>query len=401
MNHIADHPQTTAIDLDANDAPQLDQCCIKKRYPITRVDGLNTSEQDWRLHLLANSPAHLFLIDIEQTIIHINFIKIAFEPEQVIGSKLRDWICEESLPQYDWAYQRASESNDVIRVMVRCKDECWWWFSLGPCSTLNNQSVLSVLAIDITEQKLENDASTRDRFHMATLNKLMLAGQMSAAVSHEINQPLSAIANYLDSTIRTLRNKYDIEEQDLSPLTHSLELVVKTGEITKSTRSLMRKMNVKPEVGELNKAVKRATRMLKELAFAKDVNVRLFLCETNPLVHGSNIIIEQIVCNLLTNAIDAIDHGQCSVRDIDIRSSVQDDGSIHLTIADTGTGINPDIASVLFKAFHTSKPEGLGMGLWICRNLIRQSGGDISLVKSDEQGTTFECLFKTALKNHS
>ena len=363
-------------------------------YPVKIVGEPEIEEGDWRAALLINSPSHILMIDMDCVVLHINYVKAEVGEEKVIGKDLRSWVCPESLDMFDEAVEKAKMGEGVVRFMVKCFSGTWWWFCIGGIRDYEGQEVMYISAVDVTQQKVQNDQVGSDFYKLTRISRLAVAGQMTAAISHEINQPLSAIANYVDTSIRELKAKYHVEEEDLEHLRQSLELVMNIGGITKSIRNLVKRKHCNVHASVINDAVRKAAKVMNTVAFPKHVNLMLRLDWRLHRVGADAIMVQQIVTNLLGNAIEAIESNESTIREVTVWTQLDKQRGIAVVgVEDSGGGIGEGTKDKLFKAFKTSKAEGLGIGLWVCRNLLQQCGGEIELTKTGPGGSVFQCYF--------
>ncbi len=221
--------------------------------------------------------------------------------------------------------------------------------------------------------------------------------EITAALVHEISQPLTAISGFVHACREGLKNGASFEELDglLSNVQQQYRWIC---DIVSQTRHFMSRSNGVQEDCDINDIVDRAVHLMGGYLRDSHVDVQLAQVCTGATVHADPLAIQQVVVNLLMNAIDAIDAMQPeddSRRTIQI-SSVVDGDVIQVTVQDSGPGTDAETASRIFDSFFTTKPRGLGMGLAIARRIVESHGGQINASADSEPGLTIAFTLPTA-----
>jgi len=211
-------------------------------------------------------------------------------------------------------------------------------------------------------------------------------GQMGSTLAHELNQPLSAIVNYLKACHRLLQN----QPAPLSRIQEAIEKAVaqadRAGQVIRRLREFTQKRETERRKENLNTVVQEAVGLALIGAQSAGVVSHINLDPNVPPVFIDNVQIQQVVLNLVRNAIEAMAQSKDRVLKIDTRD-VNAEALIRVT--DTGSGLAPDMADKLFKPFQTTKSTGMGIGLSICRSIIEAHGGRIWAEKNPAGGTIF------------
>ena len=224
----------------------------------------------------------------------------------------------------------------------------------------------------------------RDLSHFSRVN---LMGQMATGLAHELSQPLTAISQNVDAAITTAQQHKDDNPDLLSILSELDDQAHRGGDILRSLRGFVRKDLGEMLPFDMNELVTQTERLLHHEALVQDVNLR-FEVQDMPLVTGNRIQIAQVIINLVRNAIEAITDANSPVKEVSI-SAHQKPGQVEIWVEDTGPGIAPDVT--LFKQFETSKKDGMGLGLSICRTIAEANGGRLWYDASVKEGARF-CL---------
>jgi C4-dicarboxylate-specific signal transduction histidine kinase len=221
--------------------------------------------------------------------------------------------------------------------------------------------------------------------------KLATLGELTTGVAHELNNPLNNIGLYIGNVIDRVHLGELGTEQALVDLEKAMDQVRKATAIISHLRTFGRAAPVTVELVDVNEVIERALSLMHEQLRIRAIEVELHLHAGEAFVLGNPIQLEQIFINLLTNARDALD--DAPERNIRIDCAREDD-SVRIVVADTGPGIAPDIAQRIFDPFFTTKEvgAGTGLGLSITYSIVKEHGGEISLLGPTEGGATFEIV---------
>jgi PAS domain S-box-containing protein len=250
----------------------------------------------------------------------------------------------------------------------------------------------SVIALmhDVTERRRAEEVIAVQRAELLHCSRLSTLGQMASTLSHEIAQPLSAIANYAGAGMAIL-NRGDLSEQERvsSYLLEIMEQSRRTSDILRQMCRYGRKSPTMPSISNLNSVAHDALRLLSLELRRHDIHVEVRLAEESVLAHIERVQLEQVIVNLLTNSMEAINGPNSGDRRIVLKTYARR-GWGFLEIEDFGPGVPASIKGRLFECFITTKDEGAGIGLSICRDILREQGGDIQYVEPDHSGAIFQ-----------
>ncbi|MEP4247950.1 cache domain-containing protein [Tateyamaria sp.] len=242
--------------------------------------------------------------------------------------------------------------------------------------------------IDQIAQRRNADARilelNRDLSHFSRVN---LMGQMATGLAHELSQPLTAISQNVDAAITTAKQHTDINPDLLNILTELDDQAHRGGDILRALRGFIRKDQGEKKPFDVNELVKQTQSLLHHEALEQKVTLR-FDVNQMPLVIGNRIQIAQVLINLVRNAIEAIKEADSPVKEVAIMAREQPN-HLEIWVEDTGPGISPDVT--LFKQFETSKKDGMGLGLSICRTIAEANGGRLWYDQDHKEGSRF-CL---------
>ncbi|MCG8414676.1 MAG: PAS domain S-box protein [Pseudomonadales bacterium] len=235
---------------------------------------------------------------------------------------------------------------------------------------------------------------------LAHASRVGVMGEMAASIAHEVNQPLTAISNYAQAGTRLLNADSDQTEEVLSALSKISNQAIRAGEIIRGLRSWVRDQDDDREPCNCNALITEVVEIAKMEAQNHDVLLQLSLDPELPAVIGDPVQIQQVALNLIKNAIDAMSEGERSSKNWSVFISTERQGKerIKVTISDHGPGVGDDVADKLFQPFFTTKKAGMGMGLSICRTIIRSHGGELDFTNNAEGGASFYFILPTAVE---
>ncbi|QOR38194.1 PAS domain S-box protein [Billgrantia diversa] len=247
---------------------------------------------------------------------------------------------------------------------------------------------LSLLNRDIGLRKANEDQARRHQEQIAHANRLATTGELASNIAHELNQPLGAIANYASGALMQLRSNPSRPASDLAlPLERIDEQVQRLAQRLRHIRTFVRKGQTRPRPVALLDVVDAACRLCEWQYQQAGIALDHELPEALPRVLADPVALEQVLVNLLLNALEASRQRPSAAR-VTIRARQSGPREATFSVSDKGPGINTEEAQSIFAPFHSSRPEGLGMGLAISRSLMEAMGGDLNLADGSD-GATF------------
>jgi C4-dicarboxylate-specific signal transduction histidine kinase len=240
------------------------------------------------------------------------------------------------------------------------------------------------------------ESTRRERQHrqmqteLAHSNRIATIGQLIASIAHEIKQPLAAIAASGDAGLRWLsREAPDIEKakQSIARMTKDAR---RAADIMDRLRGLAKKQATQKELLDLNAAILDVTALTQGEAVKNGVTIRTRLASDLPRVHGDRVQLQQVISNLIVNAIQAMSSLGDSPRNLEVSAESAAQDGVSVCVRDTGPGLRPESYSRLFEPFYTTKPDGMGMGLSICHAIIDDHGGRLWASANEPRGAVFQ-----------
>jgi PAS domain S-box-containing protein len=258
-----------------------------------------------------------------------------------------------------------------------------------------DQELLNMLATvgsqigQFIERKRAEEALRRVQMQLVHANRIATMGQLSASITHEVNQPITAAVTYASAARRWLST----EPPNFHKVDDALAFIVKegkrAGEVVGRIRSLIKKTPARKDAVAINDAILEVMALTYMEAANNSVSVRTQLAEGLPRVQGDRIQLQQVLLNLIINAIEAMRDVGEEEQELLISTRNESDG-VSVEVRDSGPGLAPETLEHVFEAFYTTKPGGLGMGLSICRSIVEAHGGRLWASANLPRGASFQ-----------
>ncbi|MEE4378049.1 MAG: ATP-binding protein, partial [Candidatus Competibacteraceae bacterium] len=250
-----------------------------------------------------------------------------------------------------------------------------------------SQALVRVALVDVTEQRKAEQAARRHLEETARLQRLEVAHELATQLAHELNQPLGAITLFAEASLQQLGRL----STDEALLKNSLQRIrvqaLRGGEIIRRLRAFLGRAEIDASPLDINAVVVTTCTLIKPTLEDEGIRLELDLGDDLPPVMGVQVHLEQVLLNLLTNALEAIRETDSATGHIQIETRRQQNAA-QVSVRDTGPGIGPEVAERLFEPLYTTKPHGLGVGLCISRSLIEFHGGRL-WVEARQPGGVF------------
>jgi PAS domain S-box-containing protein len=247
-------------------------------------------------------------------------------------------------------------------------------------------------SVDVTERKRAQDERERLRqleSDLAHMNRLSVMGELTASLAHEITQPIASARN----DARAAQNFLNKQAPDLDEVREALDCVVacadRAGEIVDRIRDQVKKAPPRKDHFDLNAAINEVMVLARNAIIENGVSVQTRLAEALFPIHGDRVQLQQVIMNLLLNAVEAMGGGQAGAGELLI-STEQDHNGVLVAVRDSGRGIDAAHLERVFDPFYTTKSKGMGMGLSICRSIIQTHGGRLWATACQPHGTLFQ-----------
>ena len=244
-----------------------------------------------------------------------------------------------------------------------------------------------IIIRDLTEQSLASETLRQAQADLAHASRMTAMGELTASLAHEVNQPIAAAVTGASTCVRWLtRDEPDLQEAREAALGVARN-ARRAADIINRVRSLSRKGDSQRQLVDLNEIVREVIALLRDEAYRSSISIHSDLDETIPMVMADPLQVQQVMMNLIINAIDAMKDVD-QTRDLFIASWSADSQKLTVSVSDTGVGL-PQQTERIFDAFFTTKPHGIGLGLRISRSIIESHGGRLWATGNTPRGASF------------
>ena len=244
--------------------------------------------------------------------------------------------------------------------------------------------------MDITAAKQAAEALQQAQAELAHVARVTMLGELAASIAHEINQPLAAIVTNGEASQRWLMHSPPDIDEVRSGLQRMIGDANRAGDVIRRLRTLSKRVETERVRLDLNDVVAEAATLVHGEVIGNGVLMRLDLADDLPEVRGDRVQLQQVIINFVINGIQAMAHLDGRPRILWVRSRRTNVDRALVEVQDSGNGIDPEHASRLFDAFFTTKPNGMGLGLSICRSIIEAHGGQVSASSQGGAGAVFQ-----------
>ena len=389
-------------DLSRPDRPGLDGAWNAALGEALRRQRQIQLSERFMATVLTQAPDPIFALNPHGEIISSNdaaFRLFLNNPKALVGQHVIGLFADDATPEAQRILDRARHGEVVERFVTK--------IAINPGT--QRDAAISVSAVrdasshimgfsmtvrDITELKEAERRLADTRRELAKVARRTLFAAMSASIAHEVRQPVSAIMACAEAAQRWLdRDVPDIPEAR-DALAQILEDAQRTNEIVANIRSMFQQDGPAAPV-DLNEVVREVLALLQGELDRHAVTMRVELQPDLPHTHGERVPLQQVLINVVMNAIDAMSALPRGTACLEIRSKQHVNRTALISVTDNGGGMDPALANQVFEPFFTTKPQGMGMGLYICKTIVESHGGRLWATPAIPRGTTFQIELST------
>jgi PAS domain S-box-containing protein len=255
-----------------------------------------------------------------------------------------------------------------------------------------------VIATDITPRRLAEEQAAAQAERAQSASRLITMGEMASSVAHELNQPLTAISNYCNGMISRIRSQQIEEEDLLLALEKTARQAQRAGQIIQRIRAFVKRSESNRSLAEVSEMVHEAVELADIELRRRNVRLSHYVAARLPRLWVDPILIEQVLVNLLKNAAESVDMAQRPAprRAVELRvvpRQLEGQSAVEFTVTDSGAGLAPEVMEHLYEAFFSTKTEGMGMGLNLCRTIVESHRGRMQAENIYNAGSVSGCRF--------
>jgi two-component system sensor kinase FixL len=318
-----------------------------------------------------------------------------YEPAEVIGKNIKIMMPSPYRENHDGYLARYLKTGErriigIGRVVVgERKDRSTFPMELAVGEMKSgDQRYFTGFIRDLTERQKTEARLQELQSELVHISRLTAMGEMASALAHELNQPLSAITNYMKGSRRLLEQTTDERAGVVrAAMDSAAEQAIRAGQIIRRLRDFVARGESERRVESMAKLVEEASALALVGVKDQGIHVRFQLSQSNDLVLVDKVQTQQVLLNLIRNAVEAMHDSPR--RELLISTIPAEDGMLLVSVADTGSGISPEVSDQLFRPFVTTKRQGMGVGLSISRTIIESHGGRIWIEPNPGGGTVF------------
>jgi two-component system, LuxR family, sensor kinase FixL len=363
-----------------------------------------TAAREAHLTSILNTVPDAMVVIDEAAIIH-SFSTAAerlfgYTNAEVIGKNVKILMPSPYRESHDGYIERYLRTGDrriigIGRVVVGERKDCSTFpmeLAVGEMRS-GNQRFFTGFIRDLTERQRTEARLHELQSELVHISRLTAMGEMASTLAHELNQPLSAIANYMKGSRRLLEKSSESTAALLrDAMEKASEQALRAGQIIKRLRDFVSRGETERRVENARKLVEEASALALVGARNQGVRVKFDFDPAADLVLADRVQIQQVLLNLMRNAVEAMETSER--RELSIATAKDSDDTVAISVADTGCGIAPEASSQLFQPFFTTKRQGMGVGLSISRTIVEAHGGKLEALPNAGGGTIFRLTLR-------
>jgi PAS domain S-box-containing protein len=314
--------------------------------------------------------------------------------ETIVGMHVADLLGMEVFEQMAKAYLDRCFAGEEVSYAEWITTTLGRRYSAVTYSPLRPESerVEAALVIirDLTEHLLASEALREAQMELAHVNRLTTMGQLTASIAHEVKQPIAATMINAQAALRWL----DVRPPNLEEIRQTLDRIIRdgmrAGDVIDRIRALAKKVPARKDWFDINEPILDVVALTRGEMQKNGVLLQTQLGQGLPLVQGDRVQLQQVILNLIINAIEAMSGVSGGPRELRISTGIDASNCVLVAVRDSGPGLDPASLEHLFDAFYTTKSSGMGMGLSICRSIIEAHGGRVWATANVPHGATFQ-----------
>ena len=371
---------------------------VQERTAELQRSNLEIQESERQLRLLTEAiPQQIWRADANGRIAYCNqhlLDYIGGSPESLCGESFFDILHPEDAPLFRQGWDASLVAGGRFEVETRVRGAVgeFRWFLVRSIPQRSEDGRIARwygIHIDIEEQHRAQQNLVLAQDDLTRLSHTMSMAEMAASIAHELNQPLTAVVTHAYACLEWLQGKPANLDKASATAEKIVQESTRASAVVKRVRALFRKEAQVREPVNMNRLIQELARLLRDEAIRRRVSIRLDLARDLPEIEMDAVQIQQVLLNLASNGMDAMIHVE-GARTLAIRSERRSDGEVLVAVEDEGTGVAPEIAKRIFEPFFSTKAQGTGMGLAICRSIVEAHDGQLWSTNSVRGGAIFQ-----------
>jgi PAS domain S-box-containing protein len=360
------------------------------------AEAAQASERGWR-EVFEHNPVMYFMIDPAGTVLSVNTTgaaQLGYAVDELVGQSVLKVFFEEDREfvqrnvgvcldtrgrSHGWEVRKVRKDGSLLWVRENAK-AVW---------RPGNQTIILVACEDITEPRRAEEKLHQARAELAQVSRVTTLGELTAAIAHEVSQPLTGIVSSGNACLRWLAN----DALNLDAARHAVERMIRdssrAAEVVSRIRALVKKSPPRYDWLDINSAIGDVLSLVGTEVQRNRVSLRTKLADGLPLVFGDRIQLQQVILNLVKNANEAMSAVADGPPELSICSEKSTSNEVLVTVSDSGPGFAGANLENIFDAFYSTKPEGMGIGLAVSRSIIEAHGGKLWATPNEPHGAVF------------
>ena len=358
--------------------------------------ALRESQEQWKA-VFENNPTMYFMVDASGAIVSANPLgaeQLGFTVDELIGLPVQNLFHPEDREAVGRSlalcFKGCGRTISWEARKIRKNGAALWVREMGRVMLIKDRPVGLIVCEDITERKRVSDTLREAQAELAHANRVATMGQLTASIAHEVNQPIAANVINAQAALRWLTAERPDLEEVRQALGRIVENANRAGAVIGRIRTLIKKAPPRSDSVAINDAIREVIELTHGETVKNGVSVRTELVDGLPPVEGDRVELQQVIINLVVNAIEAMSATNEPVRELVLGTEEDEPGFVRVAVRDSGPGLEPGASERLFDAFYTTKPSGLGLGLSICRSIIDAHGGRLWATANSPRGAVFQ-----------
>lgn len=350
-----------------------------------RIDAEKSiRESELRFHLLAENATDIISRHApDGTYLYVSpscKTLLGYTPEELLSFNSYKFVHFEDVSKLKKVFTRRKDTSvhQTVTYRMRRKEGDYRWFesNLRTIYDENTKQIREIQAAsrDVTDRVLDKKARLRGQ-QLAHVSRLSSMEEMASGMAHEMGQPLAAIVNYTQGCVRHLQNGHHNPDQLIDVMKKAVVQAERAGEVIHRLKNFFCKGKLFKTPCKINSLIRETVSLIRDDLNASKTKIDFNLAKNVQMISADKIQLQQVLLNLIQNAIDALQGTEHHLRRIQIQTNGLDANKVEIVVQDTGPGFAKDMIHKVFEPFFTTKAHGRGMGLAICRSIIEAHGG--------------------------